>query len=247
MTETMQHRTLIGMLTPSSNTILEKLVTAMLHDLPDVSAHFSRLPVTEISLEAAAVGQFDTAPMLAAARLLADAKVAAICWNGSSAGWLGLDRDVALCADIVAETGIAACSSVLALNEAFQRSGVRRFGLVTPYLDNVQAQIIATYAAAGFVCVAERHLGQRGNFGFSEVPPAEIANLCRAVAREAGLDGITIFCTNLNGAGLVPALEAELGIPIYDTVATALWKSMLVAGADPARIGGWGSLFQLKP
>ncbi len=247
MTETTQNRTLIGMLTPSSNTILEKLVTTMLHDLPDVSAHFSRLPVTEISLGAAAVGQFDTAPMLAAARLLADARVGTICWNGTSAGWLGFDRDVALCAEIVACTGIAACSSVLALNEAFHRSGVRRFGLVTPYLDDVQARIIATYAAAGFTCAAERHLGQRGNFEFSEVSAAEIASLCRAVATEADLDGITIFCTNLNGAGLVPALEAELGVPVYDTVATAVWKSMLVAGANPARIGGWGSLFRLKP
>jgi maleate isomerase len=247
VTETTHNRTLIGMLTPSSNTVLEKVVTTMLHDLPDVSAHFSRLPVTEISLDAAAVGQFDPAPMLAAARLLADAKVGAICWNGTSAGWLGFDRDVALCGEIVAGTGIAACSSVLALNEAFHRSGVRRFGLVSPYLDDVQARIIDTYASAGFTCVAERHLGQRGNFGFSEVSPAEIASMCRAVAAEAELDGITIFCTNLNGAGLVPALEAELDIPVYDTVATAVWKSMLIAGADPARIDGWGNLFQLKP
>ncbi|MBE0584280.1 MAG: cysteine desulfurase, partial [Desulfofustis sp.] len=41
----------------------------------------------------------------------------------------------------------------------------------------------------------------------------------------------------------VERMEQEIGIPIYDTVATAVWKGMKVAGADPARIKGWGRLF----
>ena len=44
------NRTLLGMPTPSSNTALEPLTNAMVADLPGVSAHFSRFPVTEISL-----------------------------------------------------------------------------------------------------------------------------------------------------------------------------------------------------
>lgn len=240
-------RCLLGMLTPSSNTVLEPVVSDMLRALPDTTAHFGRFSVTEISLGAAALAQFDTAPMLAAARLLADARVAAICWNGTSAGWRGLAQDEALCAQITDATGIAACSSVLALNEAFRIAGVHRFGLVTPYLDEIQADIIGTYSTSGFDCVAERHLGQHGNFSFSEVPPEQIARMCREVAAEGKPDAITIFCTNLAGAALAPALEAELGIPVYDTVATAVWKSLAVAGGDPSRVKGWGSLFGLRP
>jgi maleate isomerase len=42
-------RTLLDMLTPSSNTVLEPLTSAMLaDDLPDVTAHFARFPVREI-------------------------------------------------------------------------------------------------------------------------------------------------------------------------------------------------------
>jgi maleate isomerase len=47
----------------------------------------------------------------------------------------------------------------------------------------------------------------------------------------------------LRGATVVAELERELGIPIYDTVATATWSGMALAGADPSRIRGWGSLF----
>src|SRR5258706_11936641 len=82
-------RVLLGMLTPSSNTVLEPLTSAMVAQLPEVSAHFARFRVTEISLASQALGQFDVATILEAARLLADARVDVIAWNGTSSGWLG--------------------------------------------------------------------------------------------------------------------------------------------------------------
>ncbi|HBO78304.1 MAG TPA: Asp/Glu/hydantoin racemase, partial [Cupriavidus sp.] len=83
----------LGMLTPSSNTALEPITSAMVSGLPNVSAHFSRFTVTEISLRDQALGQFDLEKILAAARLLADARVDVIAWNGTSSGWLGFDKD----------------------------------------------------------------------------------------------------------------------------------------------------------
>jgi maleate isomerase len=236
-------RRFLGMLTPSSNTVLEPYTAAMLADVPDVTAHFGRFKVTEISLRDQALGQFDTAPMLEAASLLADAKVHSICWNGTSAGWLGFEQDEALCEKITERTGVQACSAVLALNEIFSLTGVERFGLVTPYLHEIQARIVETYADAGFDCVAERHLNDPGNFSFSEVSEATIADMCREAVKADGIQAIAIFCTNLRGVAVVPALEAELGLPIYDTVATALWKSLKTAGVPPARVRAWGRLF----
>jgi maleate isomerase len=168
--------------------------------------------------------------------------VHSIVWNGTSAGWLGFAADEALCAAIRAATGIPAGTSVLALNQILARTGVRRFGLVTPYLDEIQERIVANYAAAGFVCAAERHLGDPGNFSFAEYGEETIAGMVRAVAA-ARPDAITIFCTNFRGAGVVEALEAETGIPIYDTVATAVWQGLALAGAAPGRIRGFGRLF----
>ena len=88
----MSKRTLLGMLTPSSNTILEPITSAMLRDVPQASAHFSRFRVRKIALSDDALQQFDLAPILAAADLLADAKVQVIAWNGTSAGWLGFSN-----------------------------------------------------------------------------------------------------------------------------------------------------------
>lgn len=238
----MSKRYLIGMLTPSSNTVLEPITAAMLADLPDVTAHFSRFRVTEISLADKALNQFKNQPLIDASHLLAEARVGSIAWNGTSSGWLGFKADEELCNEITEATGIPATTSVLALNEIFEKTKVKRFGLVTPYLDEIQDKIIANYASAGFECVAENHLRDRGNFSFSEVNEEQLAQMIRNVAA-AKPQAITVFCTNLRGARVVDAMERETGIPIYDTVATALWKSMILAGADTTRLKGWGRLF----
>ena len=235
-------RVLLGMLTPSSNTALEPLTSAMLAGLPEVSAHFARFRVTEISLKPRALGQFDIAPILEAARLLADAHVDVIAWNGTSSGWLGFEADVSLCQRIEQETGIRCCTSVLALNEIMQKTQRQRFSLVTPYLDDVQAAIVDNYARSGFECVAEQHLNESVNFSFSDVEPQQIVQMAQEVAA-ARPQCIVTFCTNLRAAQLAPALEAELGIPVYDTVSTAVWKSLRLCEVDTRRVKGWGSLF----
>ncbi|MFO1306335.1 MAG: aspartate/glutamate racemase family protein [Burkholderiales bacterium] len=235
-------RILLGMLTPSSNTTLEPVTSRMISGIPEASAHFGRFKVTEIALSKAALGQFGDGEILRAAELLSHAKVDVIGWNGTSSGWLGFEADERLCRRITEATGIPACTSVLALNEIFALTGVTRFGLVTPYLDEVQAAIVRNYAASGFECVAERHLRKQDNFSFSEVGADEIRAMVREVAQSKP-QAITIFCTNLRGAPLVEELERETGIPIYDTIATVVWKSLRLAQADPRRIAGWGRLF----
>ena len=73
----MPSRTLLGMLTPSSNTTLEPVTTAMLAGLPEVSAHLPRFKVTEIALSGRALAQFDLGAILAAAELLFHAAASA--------------------------------------------------------------------------------------------------------------------------------------------------------------------------
>jgi maleate isomerase len=231
------------MLTPSSNTVLEPYSSAMVaHLVPEVSIHFGRFRVTEISLSERALGQFDEAPLLEAAGLLKDAHTDVIAWNGTSGGWKGLAADRSLCAAITEETGIVSTTSTLALVDAFREGGLTRYALVTPYLDDIQARIIETFAEEGLDCVAERHLDDKGNFSFSDVPEDRIAGLIREVAAEKP-DVITTYCTNFRGARLAEDLEREIGIPIYDTVSLTVWKSLLLCGVDPARVMGWGSLF----
>lgn len=231
-----------GVLTPSSNTALEPLTSRIVAAIPGATAHFSRFRVTEISLSDSALGQFDDSKILAAAELLADARVDVIGWSGTAAGWRGFDTDRVLVERIRERTGIAATTAVLALNELLALRGITRLALVTPYTEDVQQRIVANYRAIGIEVVAERHLGICVNHDFALVEPARLRSLMGEVA-EARPQAITTFCTNLRAATLAESIEAELGIPLLDTVSTTVWGQLRAAGVDPAQVRGWGQLF----
>jgi maleate isomerase len=232
----------LGVLTPSSNTALEPLTSALAAALPQCTAHFSRFTVTEIALSDQALGQFDDSKILQAAELLADARVDVIAWSGTAAGWRGFDTDRRLVARIRERTGIPAVTAVLALNELLALRGLRRLGLVTPYTPDVQQRIVANYAALGVEVVAEQHLGIRVNHDFALVPPAQLRQMIDTVAA-ARPQAITTFCTNLHAAPLAEAVEAAHDIPLLDTVSTTVWGALRALGADPAQVRGWGRLF----
>ena len=240
---TVEGKVRIGMLTPSSNTVLEPVTAQILAQLSNVSVHFSRFRVTAIGLDADALGQFDEAPMLAAADLLADAKVDVIGWNGTSAGWLGLQSDRDLCARITESTGIPASTSVLALFNLLRRRGERRIGLVTPYTSDVQGAIVAGFAREGVEVVSERHLGLRDNFSFGCVDDTTLEDMIRAVA-DGRPDVIVVLCTNLAAAPLVHRLERDLGLPIHDSIATTIYGALDRIGIATDRVKHFGALFE---
>lgn len=235
----------IGMLTPSSNTILEPETQVLIAPLgAAASVHFARFRVTQIGLDAAADSQFALDPILAAADLLADAKPSVIAWNGTSASWRGFDSDDRLCAEIEHRTGVPATSAMKAFNTAMALLGVRRLGLVTPYTTDVQQAIARNYAAIGIDVVAEAHAGLRDNFSFCSLTEDRVAEMCRDVA-VARPDAIAIVCTNMRGARHAAALEAELGVVILDSVAVTLWGCLQRAGVPTVPLEQFGRVFGL--
>lgn len=236
-------RTRLGMLTPSSNTVLEPYVGAILHQLlPEVTAHFQRFTVRSIGLDEAALNQFADETIVAAAEVLQDARMDVIAWAGTSGSWRGFDVDAGLCRAITERTGVSATTSVQAINEILERTAPRRIGLVTPYLADVQAKIIANYAAAGHTIHAERHLEDPGNFSFAEYSDDTVAGLIDEVVAD-GADAVVVLCTNFRGARCTPTSEQQLGVPIYDSVSATVWKCLAMTGHDPSIIEGWGGLF----
>ncbi|MGB3069090.1 MAG: aspartate/glutamate racemase family protein [Ottowia sp.] len=233
----------LGVLTPSSNTALEPLTCAIVATVPGLSVHFSRFKVTEIALSPSALGQFDDGNILAAAELLADAKVDVIGWSGTAAGWLGFDKDELLVQRIQERTGIVATTAVLALNELMALRQIRKLGIVSPYTADVQHRIVANYQQAGIEVVAHTHEGISVNHDFAGVSPELLWQRMDEV-RRAAPEAIVTYCTNLRAAHLAERAEQTWGIPLLDTVSTTVWGMMRAAGADPADVQGWGSLYE---
>ncbi len=234
----------IGMLTPSSNTVLEPYTSAMFAALGgEASAHFGRFRVVEISMSEASQSQFIMEPILEAAERLAEANPHLIAWNGTSASWLGLEKDRALCAAITERTGVPATSTMLAYDALLRHMGITRLGLVTPYMGEIQERIVANYDAQGIQVVAERRLEDKGNYSFATYPPEQVGSLIETVA-ESRPEAIAVVCTNFRGATVAQHIEESCGIPVLDSVAVTTAYCLHSVGLDPSRITGWGSVFK---
>ena len=234
----------LGFLTPSSNTVLEPAIAGMLRDTADITAHFARFRVLAINLGEAASQQFDPAPVLAAAEMLADAKVDSICWAGTSGSWLGFAQDEALCAAITLRTGIPATTATLALRDALRLARIKRLALVTPYLSEVQAAIIANLTGEGFEVTAERHLEDPGNYSFALHSAETVGALMEAAVRESPTEAVVVHCTNFRGLQTACDLEARRDVMVVDSVAVSLWGGARLAGFGPLRRSS--RLFWLK-
>jgi maleate isomerase len=221
----------LGVLTPSSNTVLEPVIAGLTARLPNFSLHFTRFRVTEISLSEAGLKQFAMDTIVEAARLLSDARVDAISWSGTSAAWLGLDYDRALCAAIFKDTGTPATTATLSMVDALHGRGIRRVGLVTPYTESVQRRIIETFAKESIEIVSECRLNFTDNFSFAEATDTQILDMARQVGASRP-DAILILCTNLRGAPLVERIELEMGTPVLDSVVLGLLGGLRSISAD---------------
>ncbi len=232
----------VGLLTPSSNTIMEPRAAQLVADLPDVGVHFSRFRVVKISMGEDALGQFKFDPQIAAAELLADAKCDVIAWGGTSGGWLGAANDRKLCTAITERTGVPATTSTLATLDGFRALGAKSYGLATPYLSEVQQSIIENFGALGFECLAERHLEDPGNFSFSQYSETTVADLIRDVAAK-NPDAIAVFCTNFDGPRVAPKIEHETGVPVLDSISATLWHALRLIGYDTSGMSEHGRIF----
>jgi len=233
----------IGHITPSCNTALEHLTALMTDPIAHrVSNHFTRIPVDNISLSEHDRGQFRRETMVAAARLLADAALDAVLWNGTSACWNGTHSDVEICEAITRETGVAASTTILAQYEVFERYGITSYGLAVPYTDEVTDKSIETFSEAGYKAVGRANLGLTIGREMAYVPLPEIRDLIRS-ADSPVAECVVVICTGLPAALVVEEMEQELGKPIFDSVIVTLWKGLQLVGlSDP--IDGWGSLLR---
>jgi maleate isomerase len=72
----------LGVIVPSSNTALEPLTHAIVASIstPErpITVHFTRIPVTQLNMSAGSNLQFSHETLLAAGRLLVDAKVSVL-------------------------------------------------------------------------------------------------------------------------------------------------------------------------
>ena len=234
-----QKQVRIGMLTPSSNSVVEPYCYEIISSLENTSVHFGRVEVLWIDDKASSFSQFYDENMLKGFDLLSHVKPAVIGWNGTSASWLGVDQDRILVKEITRRTGCPAVTATLSIIEALNALRIKKIGLVTPYVNPIQKRIINNFNFEKLECISERHFDLTDNFSFGEVSEDTIASAAEEVAAD-GAEAVIILCTNLAGAGVAARVENKTGVPVLDSVVLTLWGALRSIGINTSSLAKWG-------
>ncbi|MCY3726082.1 MAG: Asp/Glu/hydantoin racemase [Rhodobacteraceae bacterium] len=236
----------IAMLTPSSNSVVEPWCYELAKSQTDTSIHFGRVEVLWIDDDPGSLSQFQDENILRGFDLLSHVKPSVIGWNGTSASWLGLDRDRLLAEEIYKRTGCQVVTASLSILEALKALKVTNIGFVTPYVGSIQKKIIANFRLEGFECVSERHFELTDNFSFGEISEIEISCAAEEVINE-GAEAVVILCTNLAGAGIARIVEEKTGVPVLDSVVLTVWGAFKSIGKETSWLSEWAPAVSKLP
>jgi maleate isomerase len=111
--------------------------------------------------------------------------------------------------------------------------GLRRIGIVSPYIASVAEPIRAAFEAAGVAVPDTLSFGEEIEARVARIAPGSISEAVRDLARRNRLDGIFLSCTNLRTLGILEPLARELGLPVLSSNQCLAWHMATLAGLPP--------------
>ena len=211
---TAQRRQRVGLLIPSSNTMMEVDFTRALP--ASATLHTGRMFMEDTT----AAGEYRMLDEFAlpAARDVGTARPDVIVFGCTSAGALrGNEYDADLCDRISQAAGAPAVSTIRSVREAIAASGAARVGVITPYVDELNEKIKASIEADGVQVVRIAGLGMTENFQIAQVPVADIVEFAVQSLRGLDIDLVFASCTNFGAVQAIPAIAERFDLPVISS------------------------------
>lgn len=224
----------VGLLVPASNSVME--VDFYRNLPPTCTLHVARMHLSGVTVagEEAMLDVF----LPQAVEDLASLCPQAVVFGCTSAGALrGNEYEKKLCLDLQRRTGAQVVSVNAAVRACLRGLGVTRIGVVTPYLDELNARIRASLEGDGFQVPCIGGLGLADNMAIAAVEPEAIASF--AVDRLSGqaVDAVFISCTNFRAAQAAAKVRARLGVPVITSNLAALEEVCRLFGFPAPPLG----------
>lgn len=246
MTDVQGWRAVLGVIGPSTNTVVQPDMERMRP--AGVTNHYRGIFVTDpvaLSNEDFLAGTRAISDnTMAAVREAMTAKpdylvlgMSAITFYGGVAGGAQFKRQVEELAGVGASTGSE--STVAALNAY---GGIRRVSFVSPYYPVANAEVRRYLEESGFEVVRDVPLECRCWTDIAKVGPERLSEV---IAHLDGpdVDAIVQVGTNLSMVQLAADTERELGKPVIAINTATYWHALRSLGIDD-RIGGLGRLLE---
>ena len=212
--------TRVGLLVPSSNTVVE---ADFYRSLPaSTTIHTARmlLETTTVEAEEVMLDEY-TFP---AVRLLATAKPDMVVFACTSAGALrGNSYDAELCSRITDVTGVPTVSVIRSVQRVLGESAGSSVAVLTPYVDELNQRIQTSLEDDGFNVTAMHGMGITNNFHIAQVEPPAIVEFARqCFGSQPPADALFVSCTNFQAVSARHMLQELYGIPVVTSNQAAL-------------------------
>jgi len=229
----MEVPTSIGLIIPSSNRLTEPQFNTYLP--AGVGAHVTRLrmagkfrkPLAELKR-----------PLSEAAEALSDLKPNVIVFHCTANSMeSGLAHEKAIVDIIEQASGCPTITTAQALTQAFDRVGIKKLVLISPYVQATNQLEVNYLSETGYTVLHELGLALESH-AYSSVTPEEWKKVVKANLR-ADADGYFLSCTNTRMIEAVADLENDLGKPVVNSNQATIWaclKKLGIEHADP-RLG----------
>jgi maleate isomerase len=210
----------IGLIIPSANSLTEPQFHRYLPN--EVSAHIARLrmagkfrkPLEELK-----------SSLIEAAEALSDVRPAMIVFHCTANSMeKGLAHEAAIVDIIKQASGCATISTAQAITRAFDKVGIKKLVLISPYVKATNEHEVNYLAEAGYTVVHELGLGLESH-AYAKVTPEEWKKVVRENTR-ADTDGYFLSCTNTRMIEAIDDLERDLGKPVVNSNQAVLWTCL---------------------
>ena len=225
----------LGLIVPSWNSVNEYEFQRVL--APSISVHSMRLRITADDEENfTRMGK----EVPGAAKLLAQAKVQAICYGCLAGGFIkGPGHDTEIIREIEEATGLPGVAAAAAVVDAFRAIGATKISVASPYEPWLNDKLVEYLKAFGVEVLALKGLGTSAHSTFT---PEQNADLAAEVDRPAS-QAVFISCSNFRTLEIIELLENKLGKPVLTSNMCSLWKLLRKIG-DRRCLPGAGRLFR---
>ena len=243
MVDALGWRLKFGVIAPSTNTVVQPEFDMMRP--AGVTNHFARIhipndPLTGDDDFTRLIDNVRRELLFAVDRVMTAEPDHLIMGMSSETFWGGLEGSERLKERIAARAGVAVTMGSDAARQALQRCGVRRLGVVTPYMPVADAEVRRFFTDCGFEVVRLLGLKCASPVLIAHVPAKELRDAILAVDGP-DIEAVIQVGTNLAMARLAGIAELWLGKPVIAINTATYWRALRTNGiAD--RIDGFGSL-----
>ena len=206
-----QERFRVGLMVPSSNTVMEPDFHRQLDDTCIIST--DRMYLVDVTAEAEEAMIAEELPRSARALESTDPQLLVFgCTSAGSLGGLQHDREIAR--RVRQQTGV---DTVTVLGSVLQQLALRspsRVAVFTPYNEDLNGRVARSIAEAGYEIVKTAGMGIVANREIGNVSPASIVTFVTAQMAGVKADAVFLSCTNWQAVDAMTAVEERLGVPI---------------------------------